>query len=92
MPYKNKADRMANYDYKSYDGTPEEIKKRTARNKARAIMVKAGAVKKGDGKEVDHKKALSKGGTTTKSNLRVKSAADNRSFPRNPDQSMKSNP
>jgi hypothetical protein len=46
-------------------------------------------VKKGDGKEVDHRKPLSKGGTTTKSNLRVVPAKENRSFSRNKDGSLK---
>ena len=34
-------------------------------------MMKAGKVKKGDGKHVDHKKPLDMGGTGAKSNLRV---------------------
>lgn len=34
-------------------------------------MEKEGKVHKGDGKQVDHKKPLTSGGTTTKSNLRV---------------------
>lgn len=69
-----------------------EKPKRAARNRARLIMEKAGMVKKGDGKDVDHKKALGKGGAATaRSNLRVTSASDNRSFPRRPDGSMKAN-
>lgn len=51
-------------------------------------MEKAGKVRKGDGKDVDHKTPLSKGGTTTKSNLRVVSRSNNRSFRRNPDGSL----
>jgi hypothetical protein len=39
-------------------------------------------VKKGDGKEVDHIKPLSAGGTNKRSNLRVKTAKDNRSYAR----------
>jgi hypothetical protein len=38
---------------------------------------------------VDHKKPLSKGGTTIMSNLKAKPAAANRSFKRKPDGSMK---
>lgn len=86
MPYKNPADRAA---YPAYDQKPEVKKKRAARNKARAIMEREGLVHKGDGKDVDHKKALSKGGTTTRSNLRVKSATANRSYARNSDHSIK---
>ena len=74
---------MATRNYKSeYDnfhGKPEEIKKRAERVKARRMMEKTGAVTKGDGKDVDHKKPLRSGGTTTKSNLRVRSKSANRS-------------
>lgn len=69
-------------EYANYQGKPEQIKKRAARNKARHMMEKAGKVHKGDGKDVDHKHPLSKGGGNSKSNLRVKSASANRSFPR----------
>lgn len=50
----------------------------------------AGNVRKGDGKDVDHKTPVSKGGKTVKSNLRVVPASQNRSFSRNPDGSLKS--
>jgi hypothetical protein len=52
--------------------------------------MKAGLVKKGDGKDVDHKTPLSKGGGNNKGNLRVVSASENRSFSRNRDGSLKS--
>jgi hypothetical protein len=74
-----------------YDGTPAVKKKRAARNKARAIMEKEGLVHQGDGKDVDHKKPLSKGGKTVRSNLRVADDNDNRSYPRNPNHTMKRN-
>jgi hypothetical protein len=90
MPYVNKP-RPYKHEYETYQGKPEEIKKRTERNAARAAMVKKGAVHKGDGKDVDHIKALSKGGTNTAGNLRVKSASANRSFSRNPDHTVKKN-
>jgi hypothetical protein len=76
-------------EYANYDGTEAVKKKRAQRNKARRMLEATGAVKKGDGKDVDHKKPLSKGGTTVISNLRAKPAAANRSFKRNPDGSMK---
>lgn len=41
------------------------------------------------GKDVDHKKPISKGGKTIKSNLRVQSATKNRSYARNKNGSMK---
>jgi hypothetical protein len=82
---------MRNYkqEYANYDGTEAVKKKRAQRNKARRMLEATGAVKKGDGKDVDHKKPLSKGGTTVMSNLKAKPAAANRSFKRNPDGSMK---
>lgn len=66
-------------EYDNYQGQPEQIKKRAERVKARRMMEKTGAVSKGDGKDVDHKKPLRSGGTTTKANLRVRSKAANRS-------------
>jgi len=45
---------------------------------ARRDMVKKGAVSPGDGKDVGHKKPLSKGGTNTPGNLQVQSKASNR--------------
>lgn len=89
MPYKNKADRNYKHEYETYQGKPDQIKKRAARNKARAEMTKKGLVHKGDGKDVDHINPLSKGGSTGTSNLRVKSASANRSFKRNKDHSVK---
>lgn len=53
-------------------------------------MEKAGKVHKGDGKDVDHKQPLSKGGGNSKSNLQVVPASRNRSFSRNKDGSLKS--
>ena len=61
---------------------PKRRKDRAARNKARSMMMKKGLVKKGDGKDVGHKRAISRGGSTTPSNLMVQSAAANRSFKR----------
>jgi hypothetical protein len=42
-------------EYREHGGTPEQKKRRAARNKARRYMEKNGRVQKGDGKEVDHK-------------------------------------
>jgi 5-methylcytosine-specific restriction endonuclease McrA len=52
--------------------------------------MKEGLVRKGDGKDVDHKTPLSKGGGNSRSNLQVTPASSNRSFSRNADGSMKS--
>jgi 5-methylcytosine-specific restriction endonuclease McrA len=76
-------------EYAAYDGTPAVKKKRAQRNKARRIMEREGAVHKGDGLDIDHKKPLSKGGTTTRSNLRAIPASKNRSYPRKSDGSIK---
>ena len=71
---------MADKDYPERDYTrerlaekPERRKKRALRNKARRQMMAEGKVKKGDGKVVNHKKALSKGGSDKRSNLEVHS-------------------
>lgn len=81
-------------DYKKevakYTSKPEVVKKRTEQNAARREMEKAGKVHKGDGKDVDHKKPLSKGGTNDSKNLRAVPASENRSFQRNKDGSLKS--
>ncbi len=81
-----------NYDseYKSYQGTEEQKKKRAARNRARRMLEKEGRVSKGDGKDVDHKVPLAKGGSTTsRKNLRVVDKSKNRSFPRTKSAKMK---
>jgi hypothetical protein len=81
-------------DYKKenrlFNSKPEERKKRSLRTVARRQANAAGITKKGDGLDLDHKKALSKGGSNDKSNLRVVSASSNRSFARNRDGSLKS--
>ncbi len=69
---------------------PKNIAKRVARNKARRMFERAGLVKKGDGKHVDHKVPLSKGGSNKRSNLRVRDGKKNSSFSRNSDKSIKS--
>ena len=60
--------------------SPEEVDKRVARNRARQEAIKSGAVRKGDGKEIDHKKMLDQGGSKDKSNTRVVSASENRAW------------
>jgi hypothetical protein len=88
MPYMTNGKR----DYKkqqAYDGKPSVVKDRAKRNGARRMLESAGKVSKGDGKDVDHKKPLSKGGGNGKSNLRVTSKSSNRSFPRMKNGAMK---
>lgn len=90
MPYVNKK-RPYKKEYEQYGGTEEQKKNRAKRNAARRKLEREGKVRKGDGKDVDHKKPVSKGGSNKKSNLRVKSASKNRSFSRNSDRSVKKN-
>jgi len=42
-------------EYQEHGSTPEQKKRRAARNAARNAAIKAGKVKKGDGKHVDHR-------------------------------------
>jgi 5-methylcytosine-specific restriction endonuclease McrA len=59
------------------------------RKRLRRKLEKAGKVREHDGKDVDHKVPLSKGGSNSVKNARVVSASKNRSFRRNSDGSMK---
>ena len=77
MPY----ERDYKKEYANYDGTEVVKKKRAQRNKARRMLEREGAVKKGDGKDVAHKVAFDKGGSN-KQGVRVESASTNRSFKR----------
>ena len=61
------------YHQEYLNESPERRKARAKRNKARRQLEREGKVHKGDGKVVDHKKPLSKGGGTERSNLRVRS-------------------
>jgi hypothetical protein len=65
-------------EYREYHAKPEQKENRAKRNAARAKMEDAGRVRKGDGKDVDHKRPLSHGGSNGKSNLRVVSKSSNR--------------
>ena len=89
MPYQKNGVRNYKKQYEKYDGRDDVKKDRAKRNAARRELEREGKVSKGDGKEVDHKKPLSKGGSNSRSNLRVRSRSDNRSFARKKDGSMK---
>lgn len=65
---------------RGYNATEEMKKKRAMNNEARSIMMKEGKVKKGDGKDVDHKTPLRSGGGNSRSNLRAISAKRNRGW------------
>ena len=88
MGKKDKADgRDYKREYRNYQGSPEQIRKRSQRNKARRKLEKEGRVHKGDGKDVDHKNGINAGNSS--SNLRVQTASNNRSYPRNSDGTAK---
>jgi 5-methylcytosine-specific restriction endonuclease McrA len=70
------------HEYATYQGKPDQIRKRAMRNAARRKLMNKGLVHKGDGKDVDHKKPLDKGGSNDESNLRVMSRSKNRGFRR----------
>lgn len=65
---------------KRYNSKPEQIRRRSERNKTRRMMEKAGKVRKGDGKDVDHKNGNPS--DRSSANLRVQSKSQNRSMNR----------
>ena len=66
------------------------VKDRAQRNAARAAVKKKVGASALQGKDVGHKKAVSKGGKNSLANLFVQNPSQNRSFARNKDGSMKS--
>lgn len=68
-------------EYDNYQGTEQQKKNRASRNAARRALTKGGAVKKGDGKDVNHRNGNPK--DNSRKNLSVTTKAANRSFPRN---------
>lgn len=64
-----------------------EDKDQLVRQKARGMYDRMGIDRKG--KDIDHEVPLSKGGSNSRSNLRLTSRKANRSFPRNKDGSVK---
>lgn len=80
MPYMKNGKRDYSTEYAKYQGTEKQKKNRAQRNKARAMMTKAGKAHKGDGKDVGHKRAIGKGGLSQMYNLQMQSKAANRSF------------
>lgn len=92
MPYQKNGvrqyDRELEWEHKK---KPSRVKNRAQRNAARAAVAKKKGVSptsiKGD---VGHKKAVSKGGKNSLSNLFIQNPGTNRSFSRNKNGSMKS--
>lgn len=77
-PPKKKNPAKRTKQQRKYDASPAVKKRRAARNKSRREAERDGRVSKGDGKDLDHKKKLSEGGSSAKSNTRVRSRSANR--------------
>jgi hypothetical protein len=77
MSRKTKADYAKHYA--NYQGKPEQIAKRSARNKARRMMEKKLGKSALKGKDVDHIVPMRKGGNNSIGNLRLRSVSSNRS-------------
>jgi 5-methylcytosine-specific restriction endonuclease McrA len=69
-------------EYAEYHSSEKQKHNRALRNAARRKREDEGLVRKGDGKDVDHKRPLDRGGSNDRSNLRVQSKSKNRGFRR----------
>lgn len=69
-------DRDYKKEYQDYHGTPEQIKRRAARVKARRYKEKNGDAHKGDGRDVDHKDGNPLNGKPE--NLQMRDRSENR--------------
>ncbi len=67
-------------EYQNYHKRPEQKKRRAQRNAARRKMMRAGKVRRGDGKDVHHSNSRTKDNRA--SNLKAISKHRNRSFNR----------
>lgn len=79
MPAKGQYKKGAKPDsvrQRKYNSSPTQKKRRAERNASRRKMEKAGKVKKGDGKEVDHRNKDTS--DQSKKNLRVRNKSENR--------------
>ena len=63
-------------EYRKYHASPRMKKERALRNKNRRLMLREGKVKKGDGKEIDHKDGNPN--NNRRSNLQIVSRKYNR--------------
>lgn len=67
-------------EYRRYQSSPEQKKRRAGRNKARRQMIREGRASKGDGRDVDHRDGNPN--NNSRSNLRMRSRSSNRSIRR----------
>ena len=75
---------VRNYSMKGegkYDKSPKRMADNRARKKARSLLERSGAAKRGDGKDVDHKDGNPR--NNSPKNLRSVGRATNRSIKRN---------
>lgn len=64
----------------TYNARPEEKEKGVERRRLRRQLIREGAVRIGDGKDIDHKKPLDEGGDHGKRNARVTTQKENRGW------------
>ncbi len=69
-------------EYLHYSSSPEQIKRRDSRNKARAEMIKAGKAHVGDGKDVGHVSGNPMQDNPDLSNYKMETKHQNRSYKR----------
>jgi hypothetical protein len=70
------SDRDYAEEYRKYHGTERYKKDRAHRNKVRRMMIREGKVRKGDGKDIDHKNGNPR--DNRRSNLRIVHRSVNR--------------
>lgn len=81
MPKKGQYSKTATADsirQRKYNSKPSSKKDRASRNAARAEAIKDGRVRKGDGKDIDHKDSNPR--NNKKGNTQVMSASKNRAM------------
>jgi len=65
-------------EYNTYHSSADQKKRRASRNAARRLMIAAGAARKGDGKDVDHKDRNPT--NNSRKNIRVTTQKTNRGW------------
>ena len=66
--------------YAEYHSRPDQIAKRSQRNKARRLMEKEVGKAALKGKDINHKTPIRSGGSNARSNLEISSVAKNRGW------------
>lgn len=89
MPYMTNGKRDYKKERAKYHSKPEQMKNNAERKRARRKLEAEGKVHPHDGKDVDHKNPLKRGGGNGRSNLRVQSRSTNRSVSKTSGNRMK---